>query len=104
MFQWRQRAPPDEKAIVMKELPSDIWHPLLLLPLNLEIETVGRGNDGLICQQAKWHSVTMLEVNMLYVNISSHMKKICEAAQKSRTIICLCKRKNHVKLLKICRI
>lgn len=46
---------------VMKELPSDIWHPLLLFSFNQEKETEGGEEDrarrkvGFMCQQAKWH-------------------------------------------------
>lgn len=36
-----------KKALVMKELPSDIWHPLLLSSLNQQRETVEGGNSGL---------------------------------------------------------
>lgn len=39
MFPYRERATPDEKAVFIKELPSDIWHPLLLFSLNKGRET-----------------------------------------------------------------
>lgn len=41
MFAEKKRAQPDEKASVMKELPSDIWHPLLSSSLNQQGDSTG---------------------------------------------------------------
>lgn len=60
-----------KKASVMKELPSDIWHPLLLFSLNQQRETVEGGNS--ICQQAKRHGVPKRVVYMCFMLIFSNI-------------------------------
>lgn len=42
MFAEKKRAKPDEKASVMKELPSDIWHPLLSSSLKQQGDRGGK--------------------------------------------------------------
>lgn len=44
-----KRATPDEKACGIKELPSDIWHPLLLSSLKRHKHTHAQESEGGEC-------------------------------------------------------
>lgn len=73
------------KRLYTKELPSDIWHPLLLFSLNQEKGTEEGEKSHLYVSQKeiKRHDVPMCVVYMRYANIFKYLENICWAAYKN---------------------